>query len=189
MSLTRGHTVYEGLPARYCVCECVCVCVWIGSVCVCVCVCIHALMWHMPMGYGRWRDGKMSKIHSVLSWRNLSFQCWIETEQIKSKITMQGSYDWMDFRGPSWCKAVPHVPIPNLKPFHLLSTFIPQCQADMINAYNSAFWLPEPWPSLLTAAAVCAELASPRADNTQGTHPPPQPWPTLSPPYVTPLYL
>ena len=129
-------------------------------------------MWHMPMDYGRWRDGKMSKIHSVLSWRNLSFQCWIETEQIKSKITMQGSYDWMDFRGPSWCKAVPCVPIPNLKPFHLLSTFIPQCQADMINAYHSAFWLPEPRPSLLTTAAVCAGLASPGADNTQGTHPP-----------------
>ena len=53
-----------------CVCAYVCVCrkcVCVGSVCVCVCVCVHAFMWHMPMDYGRWRDGKMSKIHSVFS--------------------------------------------------------------------------------------------------------------------------
>ena len=90
----KGNSVLLGLEVD--------VCTW-----GCVCVCVHALMW--VRAYSLWKMGRgQDESNTVSPLRDLSFQCWIVTEQMKSEITIQGSYDWMNSEG-CHCAGQSHV--------------------------------------------------------------------------------
>lgn len=88
--LSHAPRVFEGLLCARC-------CVYIGNTYPHASMCEHIRMWTRVWALWEMRKGQ-DKWNSASVLRNLSFQCWNKTEHMKNECTIQGSYDWTDFK-------------------------------------------------------------------------------------------